>query len=144
MTKMRVLLLVGVALIGGAYLAGFWPERQRLIAARAEIQALEQRIADAAARVRLAAVLGGLLAVADAVDAPNYGDAAARASAYFDRVAAEAQAATDPAVRAVLEAARQTRDTVTAALARAEPTAREALRQQQVAIRRALGYDVPE
>jgi hypothetical protein len=144
MTKVRILLLLGVALIGGAYLAGFWPERQRLTAARAEIQALERRIAESEARVRLAEVLGSLLAVSDMLDAQNYGDAANRASAYFDRVNAEAQAATDPAVRAALEGARQTRDTVTAALARAEPTVREALRQQELAIRRALGYDVPE
>lgn len=144
MTKTRVLLVLGVVLIGGAYLAGFWPERQRLAAARAEAQALQQRVAESEARVRLAEVLGTLLAVSDSVDAQNYGDAAARASAYFDRVTAEAQAATDPATRAVLEGARQTRDTVTAALARAEPTVRETLRQQQLAIRRALGYDVQE
>jgi hypothetical protein len=144
MTKMRVLLVLGAVLIGGAYLAGFWPERQRLAAARAEIQALQQRVAASEARVRLGEVLGHLLAVADAIDAQNYGDAAARASAYFERVTAEAQTATDPAVQAVLEGARQTRDTVTAALARAEPTVRETLRQQQLAIRRALGYDVAE
>jgi hypothetical protein len=144
MTKTRVLLVLGALLIGGAYLAGFWPERQRLSAVRAEAQALQQKVSESEARVRLGEVLGQLLSVSDAVDAQNYGDAAARASAYFDRVAAEAQAATSPAVRAVLEGVRQTRDAVTAGLARAEPAVRETLRQQQLAIRRALGYDVAE
>jgi FtsZ-interacting cell division protein ZipA len=144
MTKTRVLLIVGAILIGAAYLAGFWPERRRLTAARTEVQTLQERVSESDARVRLGEILGQLLTVSDALDAQNYGDAAARASAYFDRVAAEAQVATSPAVRAVLEGVQQTRDAVTAGLARAEPAVRETLRQQQIAIRRALGYEVTE
>jgi hypothetical protein len=141
---MRLLLLGGVLLVGGAYMAGFWPERQRLTAARSEMQALEQRASASEARVRLGEVLGQLLSLVDAVDQQNYGDAAKRASLYFDRVQAEASKATSPAVRAVLEGVEDTRDTVITGLAKAEPTVRDILRKQQLAIRRALDYDVGE
>ena len=144
MTKLRVSLVLGVLLIAGAYLAGFWPERQRLAAARSEMQALEQRASASEARVRLGEVLGQLLSLADAVDNQNYGDAAKRASAYFDRVQSEAGKATSPAVRAVLEGIESTRDSVIAGLAKAEPAVRDILRQQELAIRRALDYDVGE
>ena len=144
MTKMRVLLILGVLLVGGAYMAGFWPERQRLSAARSEMQALEERASATEARVRLGEVLGQLLSLVDAVDEQNYGDAAKRASAYFDRVQAEAGKATSPAVRAVLEGVEDTRDSVITGLAKAEPAVREMLREQQRALRRALNYDVGE
>jgi hypothetical protein len=144
MTKARVLLVLGVLLIGGAYFAGYWPERRRLSAARTEVEALQEKVSQSEERVRLGEVLGQLLSVSDAVEAQNFGDAATRASSYFDRVAAEAAAATDPAVRAVLESVQKTRDSVTAALARAEPAVRTTLREQQLAIRRALGYDAAE
>ena len=145
MTKTRVLVLVGIVLAGVAYLAGFWPERQRLTQTRARLQGIEQQLAESEARVRLGEVLGQLLAVSDAVTAQNYGSAAAQASAYFDRVAGEARAAaTNPAAQSMLESVQQTRDAVTAALARGEPAITETLRQQQIALRRALGYPVPE
>jgi hypothetical protein len=144
MKKMVALLLLATVLIGGAYFSGFWPEHQRLTEAQARVQTLEQRLAETEARIRLGEILGQLLALSDAVAAQNFGDASGKASSYFDRVAIEAQAAGNPNVRAVLEEIRDTRDTVTAGLARAEPAVMDTLRHQQLALRRALGYDVSE
>jgi hypothetical protein len=144
MKKFGLLIFVGVVLVGAAYLAGLWPARQRLNEAQSEVQSLEQQVAETEAQVRLGEVLGELLSLTDSVDQQNYGAASSKASQYFDRVAAEARATTAPAIRAVLEKVQQTRDIVTAALARAEPTVRQVLREQQLAIREALGYDVSE
>jgi hypothetical protein len=144
MTKTRVLMIAGIILIGGAYLAGYWPEHRRVLEGRARLQQLEAESAADAAQVRLGHVLGHLLAASDAVAAQNYGAAATLASAYFDRVAEEARRAPDPEVQQVLDRIQQTRDRVTAELARAEPSVRETLRQQEIALRRVLGYPLAE
>jgi hypothetical protein len=51
--------------------------------------------------------------------------------------------ATAPDVRDALAEIQQTRDQVTTAIARTDPTVADVLRQQQITLRRALGYPVP-
>ena len=143
MTKSRVVLVAGIVLIAGAYVLGMWPERQRFTEAQTQLEAARLQLSGAEARVRLGEILGQLLTLSDAVGSLNYGDAATQASAYFDRVTAEARLADSPDTRQVLERIQQTRDLVTAALARAEPAILDTLREQQVALRRALGYSAP-
>ncbi len=45
MTRTRALLLVGIVLIVGAYMAGYWPERQRAREAREQAALLDARVA---------------------------------------------------------------------------------------------------
>lgn len=144
MTKTRAWLLVGIVLIAGAYMAGYWPERQRLQEAEVQVAAIEARAAEAERQVRLAELLGLLLRLSDAVEALNYGDASAQATRYFDRVATEIPLAGQPDVQTALQDIHQTRDRVIAALARAEAPVVGTLRQQEHALRRALGYPVPD
>ena len=138
----RAILITGVMLIAAAYVAGFWPERRRANDLQAEAGLREQRLIVAEGRVRLGDILGDLLALEDAVEARNYGDAAARASRYFDRVAEEVQRGDRTDAGKTLEGVSKGRDEVTAALARSEPAVLDVLRQQEHALRSALGYPV--
>jgi hypothetical protein len=144
MTKRRVVFLIGIVLVAGAYMAGFWPERQRAQQARADLSTLEARVAELESRVRLGEIFGLLLRLTDAVAARNYGEASEQATVYFDRVAGETAVATTPEVQTVLQDIHQSRDRVVAALARTEPIVFETLREQEYALRRALNYPVPD
>ncbi len=94
--------------------------------------------------MRLGEILGLLLRLDDAVVARNYGEASDQATRYFDRVAAEMNVGSQAGVQTALQNIHQTRDRVVAALARSEPMVIETLREQEHALRRALGYPVPD
>lgn len=144
MTKTRAWLLIGIVLLVSAYMAGYWPERQRAQNARDEVATLETRVTELEARVRMGELLGLLLRLSDAVVARNYGEASDQATVYFDRVATERDNAPQSEAQAVLASIHQSRDRVVAALARSEPMILETLREQEHALRRALGYPVPD
>lgn len=134
---------VAIVLVGGAFLAGYLPERRRRTAAEQESSALREQLTAAAARVRLGQLLGQALAVRDAVVRQNYGRAQELASTLFDSVRREAAATLDE-YRPVLDDVLSRRDSVIASLAKAEPGVLEPLRMMEVRMRRALGYPVPE
>jgi hypothetical protein len=141
--------LVLVAL-GGAFLAGYWPQRAALartneqLAEARRLQAdAESRAAAADAQLRLARIFGQLLALQDAVATGNYGEAQAVSSRLFDRVRELAAAAEDATARAALESVLARRDTVTAGLARREGSVQDVLLPIERELREALGYPVP-
>lgn len=145
----RVLAVLVVLSVAGAFLAGYWPQRERLIQARAEIaeatrQLSEARaeLAQAEARARLGRLFGQFLALQDAVVTGNFGEAQALSSPFFDQVR-EAATGTDATSRTALDAILMRRDTVTAGLARNEGSVREVLVPIERELRRALGYPVP-
>ena len=139
----RVVAVAVIVLAGLAYIGGFWPEHRRAVEAEATLDALRPQLADAQARVRLGEVLGQQLRLSDAIAVRNFGEASTLSSAFFDRVQQEMAQATAPDVRDALAEIQQTRDQVTTAIARTDPTVADVLRQQQIALRRALGYPVP-
>ncbi len=138
----RALFAVVVVLIAAAYLAGFWPQHQRLTEADNEVQALQQKLAAAEARLRVGDLLGQLLRLSDAVMAHNYGQATTLSSDYFDRVREEVPRAGRPEVTQALQRILQTRDQVTSALARTDPSVASTLRDQELTLRQSLGYPV--
>jgi hypothetical protein len=146
----KVLAVLVVALIAGAFVAGYWPEHERLLQAQAEaVEARRQlaevrsSIAEAEAKARLGLLFGQFLALQDAVVTGNYGEAQALSSPFFDRVRDEAGSVTDASARTALDAILMRRDTVTARLARSEASVREVLVPIERELRRALGYPVP-
>lgn len=143
MAMKQAIAVVVVVLVTAAYVAGYWPEHERRAYAEARGRELQARLDSAEARVRLGEVLGQSLRVSDAVDARNFGDAAALSSAYFDRVRQEA-ITQPPDVQQALDRILQNRDRVTAALARSDPAVAIELRTEQLEVRRALGYPVEE
>ena len=146
----KVLAVLVVLLIAGAFVAGYWPQRERLLQAQAEaVEARRQlaearsELAEAEAKARLGLLFGQFLALQDAVVTGNYGEAQALSSPFFDRVRDEVGKVTDASARTALDAVLMRRDTVTAGLARSESTVREVLVPIERELRRALGYPVP-
>ncbi len=145
----RVLVVLAVLLVAGAFVAGYWPQRQGRVQAKAEAaearrQLSEARaeLAQAEARARLGRLFGQFLALQDAVVSGNYGQAQALSSPFFDQVR-DAGAGADATARTALDAILMRRDTVTAGLARGESSVREVLVPIERELRRALGYPVP-
>ena len=146
----RVLAVLVVLLVAGAFVAGYWPQRERLVQAQAEaIEAKRQLsearadLARAEARARLDRLFGQLLALQDAVASGNYGEAQALSSPFFDQVREEAAKTGEASVRTALDATLMRRDTVTAGIARGESSVRDVLVPIERELRRALGYTVP-
>jgi hypothetical protein len=136
----RALLIAVVVVVGLAYVAGYWPQHQRLTDARGQLSETQTRLATAEARIRLGEVLGQLLALSDAVTAKNYGQAATLSSSFFDAVRNEASRATQPEVTATLQEVLKARDRVTTAIAGTDPGLAGVLKEQEWSLRRALGY----
>ena len=89
----RALAVLVVLLVAGAFVAGYWPQRERLVQAQAEaVEAKRQlsearaELARAEAKARLGRLFGQFLALQDAVVSGNYGEAQALSSPFFDRV----------------------------------------------------------
>lgn len=134
-----IAVLVVVAL---AYIAGYWSQHQRLTDAQAQLQETQNRLAVAEGRIRLGEVLGELLRLSDAVGSKNYGEAATLSSSFFDSVRVEASRADKPDVMATLPAILNRRDQVTTAIAGMDPSLSTVLKEQERALRLALGYPV--
>ena len=143
MTKGRALFVIVVVLVAGAFVGGYWPEHRRLVDARAQLETLKAQLGDAEAKVRLADILGQLLRLVDSIEARNFGEAATQATAYFDRVGAEALASASSDTKSGLESIARSRDKVVTALALNDFSVLEELRGHEVTLRRALGFSVP-
>jgi len=143
MSTRRIAFGISVILIAAAYAGGYWPERQRRVAAQAESAVLRSRVADLEARQRIGALLGDVLSLSEAVSSMNYGQAQEMSSGFFDRVQAEALALGDSDLAPALARIARQRDAVTAALARGDQRALDPLRQAQLLLREALGYPPP-
>lgn len=135
--------IAAAAVIGGAYWAGYLPERRVRIAVEAEVGALQTRLATAEARVRLGELLGQALTVKEVAMRQNYGQALELSTPFFDAVRAETARAADAGLRDGLNEVLAMRDEVTAALAKADPTVVESLHGIELRLRRALGYALP-
>jgi Tfp pilus assembly protein PilX len=143
MRKILKFLLVVVVLIAAAYVAGFWPQRERISALQAENVTLQQRAEAAEARVRAGALLGEMLTLREVAQDMNYGQARTLASPFFEHVRAEAGRTADAGVKQALEAILAVRDTVTVALTQGDAAALGHLRESERRLRLALGYPPP-
>lgn len=142
MNKTRAVLGFVVVLTAAAYLAGYWPERQRRVALEAEVAILRPQLVEAQAKARLAVLLDDLLTLTEAVASLNYGQAQELSSEFFDRVQAESAGAVPATLATALSAVAQHRDEVTATLARGDASALDPLRQTQLQLRQALAGTV--
>lgn len=136
----RLVALAVLVAVGLAYLAGFWPQHQRVLALETEAGTLRDRVADLEGRTRAAMLLGELLNVTDAASRMDYGQAQQLSSAFFDHVRTEAAASTVPALKSGLPSILVARDTVTSALARGDEQVVPTLRELELKLRVMLGY----
>lgn len=146
----KLLAVLFVLLVAAAFVAGYWPQQERVAKVQAELAELRgllsetrARLAEVEAQARLGRLFGQLLAVQDAVASGNFGDAQNFSSVLFDQVREEAGKTDATAVRSALEAILMRRDSVTAALARGEGSVSKVLAPIERELRRALGYPVP-
>jgi hypothetical protein len=144
MSRKRIATIAAIVVIGGAFLAGYLPERSLRTAAQRESVALREQLAATEARVRMGQLLGQGLALREVVMRQNFGQAQELSSAFFDGVRREAAATPLDEFRSVLNEVLARRDAVTASLAKADAGILETLRAMELQMRRALAYPVPE
>ena|SRR5687768_7956659 len=143
MGKMLKFVLLVVVLLAVAYVAGFWPQRERISALSGENAALQQRLDAAEARVRAGALLGELLTFKETVQEMNYGQARSLSSPFFEHVAAEAARTPDAGIKQALAGILAQRDPMTVALTQGDAASLGHLREAERKLRQALGYPAP-
>jgi hypothetical protein len=143
MSWKRIGAIVALVLIGAAFLVGFLPERRLRLAAEQQSRTAEERLAEAETRIRIGQLLGDALMLKEVTSRQNYGQAQTLSSGFFDRVRETAADTRANAYRDALTDLLAKRDTVTASLAKGDPTVIEILRTIEVRLRRALGYPLP-
>jgi hypothetical protein len=137
MKKLPVVL--GLAAIGIPYCLGYWPARQARVAAEQALDATQANLDRAEARNRLYALQSMLVELLATVQVRNFGDAQAKATAFFDGVRAEARRPEQGAARGALESILSDRDPLTSALTQNDPAAHALLYGAMTRIRQALG-----
>ncbi len=114
-------------LLAVAYLAGYWPQHRNFREAQDNFNAVSARLADAESRIRLCKLQNDLIALVRKTAEKNYGEAQAFSTKFFDKVVAEARQTEDQKLKSSLESILQSRDAVTAALAKGDSSARDLL-----------------
>ena len=143
MGKMLKFVILVIVLLAAAYVAGFWPQRERLSALTSENATMQQRAEAAEAKVRAGAILGELLTLKEVVQEMNYGQARGMSSPFFEHVATEAARTNDAAVKQALASILAVRDRVTVALTQGDASSVALLREAEGRLRQALGYPAP-
>jgi hypothetical protein len=121
------LFILVVALIGGAYVAGYLPEHGRLVESQRELEAAQGQLADAHSHLRIYTLQSRLARMIETVRERNYGEAAKLSTEFFDGVRHETTLSQDAKVLSELEAVLAIRDSVTMRLAVGDPSILDAL-----------------
>jgi type II secretory pathway pseudopilin PulG len=119
----RAGIILGIILIGVAYVLGFWPQYQKARASQRQVAEMSAELASSQAQVGLYRLQNSLIAVVRQTGQKNYGEASTLSTKFFDDARSEVQRQSDPKVKAGLESILQQRDAVTAALAKGDPSA---------------------
>jgi hypothetical protein len=127
--KNLILLLIALALLGTAYLAGYWPQHKLVTQSQQQLETNQAQLATAQDRLRLYALQNRLSRMIDVVREKNYGSAAKLSSEFFNGVRSEILEARNPQAKAVLQDVLAARDSVTSKLAVADPTVIDLLNQ---------------
>ena len=136
--KVLTVLLIAVALIAAAYLAGYWPQHQRVLSLDEDLHLANSRLAEAQAEIRIYQLENGLLGLMEKTEQKDYGEAQKLSSDFFDRVRSEIPQAMKASLQSLLESTLQKRDAVTAGLTKGDPATLDLLRQILVSFRQAL------
>jgi hypothetical protein len=121
MSRTLVLAIVLVALVVGAFLAGYIPGRSQLASARGELQMTEQTLAGCEERLKLARLRDLIGRMYLNSTEKNFGLAAERASEYFNLARDMAGQTRSADLAAAFNEISRSRDTVTAGLANGDP-----------------------
>ena len=119
----RAGIIIGIVLIGIAYILGFWPQYQKVQHAQSQLLEVTTELDSAHSQVGLFVLQHDLLAVIRQAGQKNYGQASTLSTKFFDAVRDELPRQTDPKVKSALQSILQQRDAVTSALAKGDPDA---------------------
>ena len=137
-TKTRIMVGVILIIVVGAFFAGYWPESRRRAALEADNASLRTQMTGLEDRVRLSRLHGSLLDLIDAVAAMNYGQAQSLSSTLFDYIRAEIDRTHERQYRDALQELLGRRDFITSALAKADASVLELLRDAERGLRQLL------
>jgi len=140
--KVLTVLLIAVALIAAAYLAGYWPQHQRVLSLDEDLHLANSRLAEAQAEIRIYQLENGLLGLMEKTEQKDYGEAQKLSSDFFDRVRSEIPQAMKASLQSLLESTLQKRDAVTAGLTKGDPATLDLLRQILVSFRQTVEDDL--
>ena len=121
MRKIVSAVVLVMILIGVSFVAGYWPEHGRLKSSERDNHDLRQQLYRSEQHVRICGLENQLLAVIEQIGSKNYGKAQELSNRLFDNVRAELMQADDPTAKGLLQDVLNTRDSITAGLARGEP-----------------------
>jgi hypothetical protein len=124
---------------GGSFLAGYFSEHQKRVAAENEVAVERAKVQDLEAQSRMWVLEDRLLMILEHVQDKNYGLARDLSSPFFEELRREATRTPREDYRAALDELHARRDTVTAKLTVAEPDVESNLRESLERLRRALG-----
>ena len=140
--KALTLLIIAAALVAAAYLAGYWPQHQRVLSLDEDLRLANSRLADAQAEIRIYQLENRLLNLLEKTEQKNYGEAQKLSTDFFDRVRSEIPQAGKASVQSLLESTLQKRDAVTAGLTKGDLATPDLLRQILVGFRQAVAPDL--
>ena len=131
----KVGLVVVVLLLAGAYVGGYWPQRQKLQEAEKNRAQASQQLASAQTVVHITRLENDLVALEDQTQNQNYGEAQKLSSRFFNDLRAELDRSPNASYRQTLETIFAHRDAVTSGLTRADAATIGPLRQSLNEIR---------
>jgi len=135
MPMKKVGLVVVVLLLAGAYVGGYWPQRQKLQEAEKNRAQASQQLASAQTVVHITRLENDLVALVDQTQNQNYGEAQKLSSRFFNDLRAELDRSPNASYRQTLETIFAHRDAVTSGLTRADAATIGPLRQSLNEIR---------
>jgi hypothetical protein len=131
----KVLFVLGMVLLAGAYFGGYWPQRQKLQQAQQSSAQASQQLAAAQSAIHVCRLENDLVALVDQTQNQNYGEAQKISSRFFDDLRAELDRSPNAPYRPTLETIFARRDAVTAGLTRADAAIIGPIRQSLNEIR---------
>ncbi len=137
------LTLVVVVLLVVAYIVGYWPEHQRLVAADGELQLVRGQLNEAEAHVRICKLQNRLLHLIEKTAARDYGEAQELSTKFFDQVRLEMPRNTQPQLQSALGSVLRMRDSVTVGLTKGDPATLDLLQQMMRQFRQAVAPETP-
>lgn len=123
MKMMRVHITLWIVLLLGGFLLGFVPQYLKNRELRAELQSPQTTIDALNSQIQMSEIRDAASLTLLELSRQNYGLARDNSSQYYDKVKEAAEAAQDPALKKSLEDLVATRDSFTAQLVTAGPTA---------------------
>jgi type II secretory pathway pseudopilin PulG len=125
----KALLILGIVLLGAAYVAGYWPQRQKLQEAEKNSAQAAQQLSSAQAVVHITRLENDLVSLVDQTQNQNYGEAQRLSSRFFDDLRGEMDRSPNAPYHQALEIIFARRDAVTSGLTRADAATIGPLRQ---------------